>query len=362
MTQAADIPQFTYHQWPDGTTPQLQFKPQAFSTTALARQLNPHYDLPSPSVSSLHETTLQHQNGIAPRPFVWDSINQDYFCYDPDTTDYVYARLGRIHYDTIKKEHYRGEQQLVFATKYPEYRVYQSGEMSFWDPRRSDWYSYDLHERRVSWRDQRWWPFPQKFEPPSFNSPPRSPKSSSTSSMAGRSKSPPHHAEKRKDRAKTEEPRVVEISPFDASTVVTDISGRSLPGILEEHEVRAERHRPKKTAIEKEVWVVAENNDIIYEVPPHRGHKKHRAHRGGTYDLQDLVDKSMFKYLELPLSTNQRHSYAKKEALLVVLIDFAYLSGLNGLSMSTVQRREALCSHLGTLLSDSIYCPHFSVP
>lgn len=300
MTQAApNIPQFAYHQWPDGSAPPLQFKPQAFSTTVLARQLSPHYDFPSPGISNLSETSVKHNNGIAPRPFIWDPVNQDYFCYDPETTDYIYARLGRIHYDTVKKEHYRGQQRLVFATSYPEYRVYESGETSFWDPRRQDWYSYDLHDRRIIWRDQRWWPFPHKFEPPSFNSPPRSPKSSTTTSIIGRSKSPLYHVDKRKDRAKTEEPRIVEVSPFDASTVVTDISGRSLPEVLEVKEVRAERRRRKKDVIEKEVWVVSENDDIIYEVPLHdrgdRKHRKHRAHRGGTYDLQDLVDKSMYK-------------------------------------------------------------------
>lgn len=304
MTQAAaDIPQFTYHQWPDGNTPPLQFKPQAFSTIALARQLSPYHDLPSPGISSLPETCLKHNAGIAPRPFIWDSVNQDYFCYDPETTDYVYARLGRIHYDTVKMEHYRGQQRLVFATNYPEYRVYESGQMSFWDPRRQDWYSYDLQERRIIWRDQRWWPFSHKFEPPNFDSPPLSSKSSTSSSIIGRSKSPLYHAlpiDKRKNRAKTEEPRIVEVSPFDASTVVTNISGRSLPQVLVVEEVRAEHRRRQKSVIEKEAWVVSDNPDIIYEVPlrdrSERDHKKHRAHRGGTYDLQDLVGKSMYHY------------------------------------------------------------------
>lgn len=114
---------------------------------------------------------------------------------------------------------------------------------------------------------------------------------------AGRSKSPVCHtlpADAHNDCAKSEEPRIVGVSPCDASTVETDLCGRSLPDVLEKHEVKAERRRPKKEVVEKEVWVVSDDDDVVYEVPLRdRGHKKHRARRGGMYDLQDLVDKSM---------------------------------------------------------------------
>lgn len=300
MTRAASsTPQFTYHQWPDGTAPVLQFKARPPSTTPLARQLSPHYDMPSPGLPTSTVASLKHHAGMAPRPFVWDSVNQDYFCYDPETTCYVYAKLGRVHYDSVMKEHYRPDapQPLVYATTFPEYRVYQSGEIFFWDPRRQEWYQYDMHHRRVLWRDQRWWPFPRKFEPPCLSCPPQCERTLMPPNTAGRSKSPVCHtlpADAHNDCAKSEEPRIVEVSPCDASAVETDLCGRSLPDVLEKHEVKAERRRPKKEVVEKEVWVVSDDDDVVYEVPLRdRGHKKHRARRGGMYDLQDLVDKSM---------------------------------------------------------------------
>ncbi|PPJ55440.1 hypothetical protein CBER1_02742 [Cercospora berteroae] len=318
MTQAA-IPQFRYHEWPNGKAPALQFTAKLPSTPGIARQLSPWYDLPSPNPTSLSIPFVKHCPGTAPLPFVWDPVNRDYFCYEPETTCYVYAKLGRIHYDSVKREHFRpdGVQRLTFASTYPEHRVYQTGEILFWDSRRKDWYQYDMQTRRILWRDHRWWPFPPKFEPPSLNSPPRSPTRSAPASNVQHSHSSLYHTlpyKMRTERAKTEEPRIIEVTPFDASTVISDSSHQTLPTVIERHthvHPKLDRlhpkhdhlhvgHKHKHKHMETETVVITEekDDDIIYEIPlhsHHRGRKKHRRHRGEIYDLQDLVDKTMRK-------------------------------------------------------------------
>ncbi|KAM3418348.1 hypothetical protein BST61_g4347 [Cercospora zeina] len=215
--------------------------------------------------------------------------------------------------------------RLIFASTYPEYRVYQTGEILFWDSRRKDWYQYDMQTRRILWRDHRWWPFPPKFEPPNLNSPPRSPtRSVPTASTVKPSNSSLYHAlpiKMRTERAKTEEPRIVEVTPFDTSTVISDPShNHSLPAAIEKHEIKHHKHlshhkhehphlhlkQKHKHPGSSDLSIVTEeegehhhDDDIIYEIPLHhhiRGRKKHRSrNRGEIYDLQDLVDKTMRK-------------------------------------------------------------------
>lgn len=310
MSQAA-LQQFSYHEWPDGKAPTLRFKTHPVPTPALARQLNPRYDLPSPDVSCF--SVFHGRNpAIAPRPCIWDPVFRDFFCYEPETTCYVYAKLGRIYHDPVKKEHYLPDtqHQLTVAPAYPEYRVYQSGEVMFWDPRRQDWYRYDMAARRILWRDQRYWPLPQRFSTPKIDGRSHSPVmpvsavvEKSYSQLSG---TPWRSKEK-------SEPRIVEIVPEDTLISATTRGDSGLP----EHESVLEASRaPKRSHNGAKAWLVPK--DVIYETPPHtRGHR-HRRSRGGVYDLQDLVDKGRYYSIAkakvcaesvTALSKNRRYSW-----------------------------------------------------
>ncbi|KAI5369921.1 hypothetical protein Slin15195_G007990 [Septoria linicola] len=288
MSQAA-LQQFSYHEWPDGKAPTLRFKTQPVPTTALARQLNPRYDFPSPDVSCFSEFHGQNP-AIAPRPCVWDPVFRDFFCYEPKTTCYVYAKLGRIFYDSVKKEHYLPDtqHQLTFATTYPEYRVYQSGEVMFWDPRRQDWYRYDMTARRILWRDQRYWPLPQRFSTPNIEGSSHSPvvpASAVVDNTLPKLSGTPWRSKK------SREPRIVEVVPADTLISATTHGDSGLPeheGVLEPSRASKRSHSGSKA------WLVPKG--VIYETPPHiRGHR-HRRSRGGVYDLQDLVDKGQCSF------------------------------------------------------------------
>lgn len=318
MNQAAAVPQFTYHQWPGGEIPPLQYKSRRYSQpTVPTRQLIPHYDIPS-SVASLAPPTSR--DTAAPLPFMWDPLNWDYFCYEPETTCFVYYKSGRLYYDEAKRQHYLAPapQYLTFAQSYPEYRTYQTGEVMFFDSRRQDWYRYDMQNRRIIWRDQRWWPLPGKLQPPSLagsttatkakrSTKPAAPEADPLEAPLYRAlpiNSPPKSTaskEPKKLRLKREEqPRIVEVTPDD---ITTNVSSNLSDEIVYETYERPRERKKKARVAETDIVMLSDDDDdygVIYKVPAssRRGHGK-RRHKAGIYGVEELAAKSKFGHVRL---------------------------------------------------------------
>ncbi|KAF7191295.1 hypothetical protein HII31_07318 [Pseudocercospora fuligena] len=313
MDQAAVVPQFTYHQWPDQKPPAIQYKPRPLP-----------YQLPSQylSIPTGFSAPVPAIPLAAPLPFVWDPVNHDYFCYEPETTCFVYFKIGRVYYDEMKREHYRPAvpEALNFSKSYPTYRVYQNGEVMFYDPRRKDWYAYDLKYRRIVWRDQRWWPFPQKFssaklspkiKPPKPHSNKFWPSPTYTAAPITAPKQPLKLKYKSDTSSKSsnsddddhEAIRVVEVKPDGAANShAASWSGKSLKEIHSLMDERARLDAITSVASDvspKEVLVLPDSEDESYELIPSRRRSsssgKQKKHKGGIYDLEDLVARSMRK-------------------------------------------------------------------
>lgn len=300
MNQAAVVPQFTYHQWPNQQPPTIHYKPRPLSHQLPSRHVTcpPGFSPSAPPIPLEYTVT-------APLPFVWDPINSDYFCYEPETTCFVYSKVGRVYFDEVKQQHYRPDtpQRLNFARTYPEYRVYQSGEIMFYDPRRKDWYAYDLKHRRIVWRDQRWWPFPQKFGPPNLAGPSntKAPKRPYQPSKSPTYRTPPLTAPKDKlaikdttDSSDEELIHVVEVKPDDASSIDLASSAHSGKSLKELHDLMDKRTQRENERARRrtsaDVMILPDREDELYEIVPARPRSsKHRTHKAGIYDLEDLV-------------------------------------------------------------------------